>query len=120
MHVVAWVVSAVVLVESGVLLVMVSRMTELIDAPPRRRRRAMLRMLRMVGIWQISIGALIVVFNVQRGDGWSSLSSVTSLGLMGLLFILVPWFWTPDLMPRVGEEPDLEDPKDVERWLRGD
>lgn len=118
LEIASWVVATAVVMETLALLFTVGRISEIMEAPPSRRRRVFRRLFRFIGIWQITIGAFIVVFNLRQGEGWgSSAANSTSLVLMGSLFLLVPWLWVPNLIPKPGEEPDLQDPKDVERWL---
>lgn len=121
MNIATWVLSALLLVETLALFRIIGRMNRLIDAPPRPRRRAMRRMLRLVGLWQLTIAGFIALFNARQGEGWaSSIASITALGMLGVLFLFAPWAMAPGLQDVPGEDPDLRDPEDVERWLGED
>ncbi len=82
-----------------------------LDAAPVIRRRVMRSNLRVVGVWQWTVGLVLVT----RGDWVNSIS----LFIVGLAFIVTPNFMVGGaLSPRYGEPPDFSDRRDVERWLR--
>lgn len=116
MDLIGWVTASIVLALTLALLMVVSQLPQALDAPPAARRRALRRMYRLVGAWQLSIGGLLVVFDRERTRDplWHAIVGSLSLWMVGLLFLFV----LPIFIRRLpGELPDPADHHDVERWL---